>query len=708
MRENAVYEFASFKLDTARRVLDSAGESIAIPPKAFDALVFLIEHRDHVVKKDELVRALWPDVAVQDSSLTQLIFLLRRALDYKGDGSEYIATASRYGYRFVAPITIANGAERTVPTDRDVRRPISSRMVVAVTLVALALVGFIAGFAHRERTSSEARPIRMFIRPPENTLPSVLDDVESPPSLSRDGRTVAFVARALDGRTVLWVRPLDTLTARPLAGTEDAAPASVFWSPDGRSLAFVAQNQLKRVDVAAGTTQVLVQEAFPRRGSWDAAGTILFSRFEGLYRVSASGGVPSVVLAAKGDELLSYPSLLPDRKHFLFLRKRSDRTWSEVRVGATDSGETRELLSGPDLSAAHYAPPFLLFMRGGRLQAQRFDAATLTLSGEAWSLAEQVSHNDDGYAAMSVSDSGVLAYRTGISPRTHLTWFDRTGRRLAQLDTPPGHIFNYHISSDGRYVTALIGPRAKDELWLLSTSGSPPRRLPYPAGHLGGAVWSPDGSEIAFLFEDGKQGGTALIRHSVISTSDEVLLRSSHFVGVTDWSSDGRSLIVQFEDTKLIPHIWTLLRFGDRRPALLVDTGNVDGQGQLSPDGQWLAYKSRQSGRDEVYVKHFLGKEPAWQISTNGGNSPRWRRDGKELFYLQNDRSLMAVTVDDSGSDLKVRPPQRLFDVHARICGCFNFVPSVDGQRFLINAFPNTGESQPLVVVLNWAADRNN
>ena len=142
-----------------------------------------------------------------------------------------------------------------------------------------------------------------------------------------------------------------------------------------------------------------------------------------------------------------------------------------------------------------------------------------------------------------------------------------------------------------------------------------------------------------------------------------------------------------------------------RTAVRLVDTGTLDTQGQLSPDGEWLAYRSLQSGRDEVYVKRFSGDEPSWKVSANGGNSPRWRGDGKELYYLQNNRSLMAVSIDGSGDELHTRSPERLFDTHARICGCFNFVPSADGQRFLINAFPNTSESQPLVVVLNWAAD---
>jgi eukaryotic-like serine/threonine-protein kinase len=703
--QNVVYGFGTFRLDPARRVLDSAGESIGIPPKALDALIYLIEHGDRVVKKEELVDALWPDVAVQDSSLTQLIFVLRKALDRNAEGREYIATASRYGYRFVAPVNVISADG--VQANTAVPRSGTARLALALGIPLMLAFTLMAVFAYRERAPSDVHPIRMTIRPPENTLPSVVDDVESPPSISRDGRQIAFVARALDGRTLLWVRPLATLTARPLPGTEDAAPASVFWSPDGFSLAFVVPGHLKRVDVVAGTVQNIADGAYGWRGSWSAQGTILFMRTGGLYRVPANGGTAALVLSkSSDDEFFSDINFLPDGRHFVVLTRHETSSLNEVRVGALDSADTHVLLSGSDLSAAQYAPPFLLFMRGGRLQAQRLDLATLKLAGEPMSVAEQVSHNADGYGAMSVSDTGVLAYRTGSPPRTQLMWFDRTGRALGRVDTPEGHIFNYHLSSDGRQVAALIGPRAAEELWLLNDVGGPPRRLPFPAGHLGGAVWSHDGSAIAFMLDDGNADGQALIRQMVnLATAPDPLLRSPHLWGVTDWSSDGRFLIVQLEDAKFIQHIWAVPVSGDRHPVRLVDSGKLDTQGQLSPDGEWLAYRSRQTGRDEVYVKRFAGDAPSWKVSANGGNSPRWRGDGKELFYLQNDRSLMAVGMDPAGIELRARPPERLFDVHARLCGCFNFVPSPDGQRFLVNTFPNTGESQPLVVVLNWAAD---
>jgi len=705
--QNVVYEFGTFRLDPARRVLDSAGERIGIPPKALDALVFLVEQRDRVVKKEELVDALWPDVSVQDSSLTQLIFVLRKALDRNAEGREYIATASRYGYRFVAPVTVISADG--VPAPSAASRSSTVRVVLALGVPLIVAVVLAAAFASRQRAVSDVHPIRMTIRPPENTLPSVVDDVESPPSISRDGRQVAFVARALDGRTLLWVRPLDTLTARPLPGTEDASPTSVFWSPDGLSLAFVVLGHLKRVDVAAATVQNIADGASATRGSWNAEGTILFSRMGDLYRVPANGGTASLVLATGGeDEFFSDVTFLPDGRHFIFLARHetSSRSRHELRIGAIGSPDTHVLLSGSGLSGAQYAPPFLLFMRGDRLQAQRLDLSTLKLAGEPLSVGEQISHNNDGFGAMTVSDTGVLAYRTGRPTRTQLTWFDRTGRSVGRVDTPEGHIFNYHLSADGRHVAALIGPRASEELWLLNSSGGPPRRLPFRAGHVAGAVWSRDGDAIAFLLDDGNSNGTALVRQTVnLSTPPDPLFRSPHFVGVTDWSSDGRFLIVQMEDANFIPHIWKLSVSGDRQPVRLVDTGKLDTQGQLSPDGEWLAYRSRETGRDEVYVKRFIGDEPSWKVSANGGNSPRWRKDGKELFYLQNDRSLIAVPIDGVGGELRARQPERLFDVHARLCGCFNFVPSPDGQRFLVNALPNSGESQPLVVVLNWAAD---
>ena len=551
------------------------------PPKGLDALVVLIEHRDRVVHKDELAAALWPDVAVQDSSLTQLIFLLRKALHSDGDRGEYIVTASRYGYRFVAAVTVISSTPPAHQLDDAVRQPAVSTPVPqptrsagsewpfarrpalgwAVVLLMIAATALSAVFAYRHPTSPDTHPIRVFIRPPENALPMVADDVESPPIVSRDGRQVAFVARTLDGRTLLWVRALDTLLAQPLSGTEDAFPLSPFWSPDGRSLAFVVAGALERVDIAGGAVQTLAHGASANRGSWNADGTILFTRERGLYRVPATGGIPVLVLRPTGDEEVFTDAIfLPDGRHFVFLAERYalNGTAREIRVGALDSKEAQTLLSGSDLSAAQYASPFLVFLRGGRLQAQRFDAVTLKLDAEALSAPEQVSYSRRlGVAAMSVSDSGLLVYRTGPPTRSFLTWFDRAGNILERVNTPPGRIFTYHLSPDGRHVSALIqatsatGEGEGEELWLLNLAGGPSQRLPYAPGHVAGAVWSPDSSHIAFLLDDGGHDGAALMRQAVTSpTAPEPLLRSPHFEGVSDWSRDGRFLLFQLEGAR--------------------------------------------------------------------------------------------------------------------------------------------------------------
>ena len=702
MQQDVVYGFGTFRLDPARRILDSAGESVGIPPKALDALVFLVEHRDRVVKKEELIDVLWPDVAVQDSSLTQLIFVLRKALDRNTEGREYIATASRHGYRFVAPVTViaADGAQASnaVPRSR------TARLAPALGVALIVAFTLTAAFAY----ASARRPLS--INPHDH--PPAGEHVTECAGRYREP------AKHLARRPPGCVRRARWMVARFCGAAACHADCEALPAPKtrrrGRCSGLLTASRwrswfghLKRIDVDAGTVQDIADGAYSWRGSWSAQGTILFLRKGGLHRVPASGGTPAPVASTGSeDEFFSEVNFLPDGRHFVVLMKHQTSSLNELRVGGLDSADTHVLLSGSDLSEAQYAAPFLLFMRGGGLQAQRLDLATFELVGEPISVAEQVSHNDDGYGAMSVSDTGVLAYRTGGPPRTQLIWVDRTGRALGRVDTPDGHVFSYHLSPDGRQVTAVIGPRTAEELWLLNSSGGPPRRLPFPAGHVGEAVWSRDGSSIAFLLDDGSSGGAALMRQMVnLSAAPEELLRSPHFNGVTDWSSDGRFFIVQMDDTKLVSHLWAVPMSGDRHPVRLTDSGEWDTMGQLSPDGEWLAYRSRHTGRDEVYVKHFVGDAPPWKVSASGGSSPRWRGDGKELFYLQNDRSLMAVGVDPTGTELRARQAERLFDVHFRQCSCFNFAASPDGQRFLVNTFPNSGESQPLVVVLNWAAD---
>jgi len=717
--------FGPFTLDPSTRQLLRAGIAVSLSPKAFDALVYLIEHRDRVVRKDELLTAVWPDVVVQESSLTQLIFILRKALDPQGDGVEYIATASRYGYRFVAPIdaigvTEAGLAESAVaagelPSGRGARGR-SARawpgIGVAIAAGAVVVAAVTVATVYRLRARPEVHPIRMFLRPTENTMPPDAD-LESPPVISGDGRQVAFVARSLDGRTLLWIRALDALAARPLPGTEDAGGWSPFWSPDSRSIAFTAGQRLKRVDIEAGTVQELAQNVWANPGGWNAQGTILFSRGNhGIYRVPATGGAESLVLApGPSGEIFTEPRFLPDGRHFLFLAEPDTLTvpvTAEVRVGQLGSQQARVLLAGSDLSSARYASSFLLFMRGGRLLAQRFDPASVKLTGESIPVPEKITHGQ-GSAALSTSDNGVLAYRTGDPPQSQLMWIDRTGRPGDRVDTPPGRILNFSLAPDGQHLAVAIdSPSAGgEELWIIGLSGAAPQRLPYAAGTVGSAAWSPDGSHLAFRHngESGLMEALVARADARLARSAENLLASPDFTGVWDWARNGGHLLVAFEDKDLQSHLWALPLSGDRRPVPVVNTGSQDDQGQISPDGHWLAYRSRVSRYEEIYVQRFPVGGPPSRVSNNRGSSPRWRGDGSELYYLENHRTMMAVRVQGDGSELRAATPERLFDVHARVCGCFDFVASPDGQRFLVHVYSQTGESQPLVVVFNWTAD---
>jgi DNA-binding winged helix-turn-helix (wHTH) protein/Tol biopolymer transport system component len=697
-----MYDFGPFRLDPAKRLLVRTGAEIALAPKAMDALIYLIEHRDRVVRKDELIEVLWPDVAVQDSSLTQLIFLLRKALACQGDQPEYISTVSRHGYRFIEPVRAIEPA----PADREpVTRHLTQWKLAGLAIAAAAVAApFLLDL---RRPPSDVHAIRTFIRPPANTLPSLLGDVESPPMISHDGRQIAFVARALDGRAFLWIRPLDTLEARALPGTEDAIPESPFWSPDGGSLAFVADARLKRVDVGAGSVQVLANNVSHTGVAWGVEGMILFSRKRGLFRVQASGGGESPVLAPKGpDEMYWDPVFLPDGRHFFFTVMPMTRGTPEVRLGSLDSRDSQPVLSGPDLSQARYASPFMLFLREGRALAQRFDPVALKLAGEPISIGEDVSYTDH-FAAISASDNGVLAYRTGHATPTELTWQDRTGRVVGHLGSPPGHILSHSLSPDGASVVASIrsGSAADDQIWILDVAGGPPRRIPHPPGFVSRPVWSPDSASIAFLIDDDEHERTALVRQDVRSArAPERLLESPHLLGVFDWFHDGRSLLIAQEDEKFRTTIWSLPVAGDRRDPRPVRTGSSYHTTQISPDSRWLAYQAKTDGRNAVYVTRFSVDGPSWQVSDANASSPRWSRDGTELYYLENDRRLMAVPIMPSDVPFHTGAAVHLFDVHVGNCGCFNFVPSTDGQQFLVNAFPTAGESQPLVIVQNWTA----
>jgi Tol biopolymer transport system component len=600
------------------------------------------------------------------------------------------------------------GSQAGLPAPVIARRKSRERVAWVVAGVCLLAAIFFA-VVHFRQTTVEARPMRFFVFPPEETTiafgPSAPQVAVSP-----DGRYLVLTTTASDQKTHLWIRPLDSLAARKLAGTEGAI--FPFWSPDSRFIGFFAQGKLRRIDVSGGSPQTLCDAPSGNGGAWSREGVIVFSpnRESALTRVSATGG-PSASLTAldrrRRETAHYWPQFLPDGRHFLYLVLSGLRENRGIYVRSLDSPDAKLVLK-TEVRALFTPPGYLLFMQQGTLMAQRFDPNRLRLTGEPIRVAEDVAHNpSNGRNTLTVSDNGVLAYRSGGVgglPTSELVWFDRAGNRIGSA-AGPGLYMRPTLSPDGKRVAVQRrdSQTGTDDIWLVDLARSTVSRLTFGSSNQAFPVWSPDGDRIVFASD--RDGTSSLYQQ--ISTGagrEELVLGSENAKYSVDWSPDGRFIAFEDQDPKTGTDLWVLPLFGDRKPVPFLRTEFNEGQGQFSPDGRWMAYSSNESGRREVYVQAFPNPGGKWQVSTDGGSFPRWRRDGKEIFYIAADRKLMAVSVQ-ANSTFQAGQPQPLFEPRVFGAPIIPYTVSADGKRFLVNTPTEGAESSPVTVILNWTAE---
>ena len=533
-------------------------------------------------------------------------------------------------------------------------------------------------------------------------------------ALSPDGKQLALVARDSTGRNSLWVRPLDSSVARPLPGTEN--PSLPFWSPDGRFIGFFADGKLKRIDTFGGPPLTICDAPVPRGGAWNRDGVILFSPVTDgpLYRVDASGGKPTAVTkldAKRGESSHRWPVFLPDGKRFLYLVASFGvpREGTGIYVGSLDSKEETFLVRAG--ANAAYAPPgYLVYFREGNLLAQRLDAKIERVEGEPFALAEDIQFFPQQQSALfSASSNGVLVSQprsdTSVS---QLTWLDRSGKVLGTLG-PPANQSNPRISPDGKRVALdIVDPQTGNmDIWIYASGGGLPTRITSDPSIDSLPVWSPDGRRLV-LMSLRRSHPDLFLATSDGSTGEELVLESERAKYVTDWSPDGRFLLFRASDATTNLELWTLPVGGDGKPVPFRRASYGVSHGQFSPDGRWIAYASNETGRSEIHVAPFPGPGSSWKISTAGGTEPRWRRDGKELFYLAPDGKLMVVGVN-TGPPFEADVAKPLFQVRRRervsASDQYGYDVSADGQRFLVSAEIGEETAPPLTLVLNWAGE---
>lgn len=363
--------------------------------------------------------------------------------------------------------------------------------------------------------------------------------------------------------------------------------------------------------------------------------------------------------ATQNQTVHSWPHFLPDGHHFLYLARSALREKSAIYVGSVDGSAPKFLINAD--STPRYALGYLLFLRERTLMAQAFDAAKLQVTGDAFPVAEQVGFNPaNGRAFFSVSDNGVLVYRTGTGAEARIAWFDRSGKEMGQLGTT-SQIVSLALSPDNKRmaISRIDNQSGSTDLWLIDQERE--TRFTFDPANEGGPVWSPDGSQVAF--SSSRAGNFGIyVKSSSGAGNEELLLKSNNPKGPNDWSPDGRFILYGELDPKTSGDLWILPLVGDRKPFVFLQTPLAEGQGRFSPNGKWVAYSSNESGTLQVYVRPFPPAAGQWMVSTKGGSQPRWSGTGKELFYVGPDRKLMVVEVIEDGSNFTAGSPKPLLE----------------------------------------------
>jgi Tol biopolymer transport system component len=564
--------------------------------------------------------------------------------------------------------------------------------IAAVTLLLATVAGLVA--IGLRRAPAELHAARFPVVIPEGSVPYA--DVETHNlSVSPDGRYLAFVAFSA-GQRMLWVRPLGALTAQALPGTEGAY--SVFWSPNSHDLAFFADGKLKRIEVSGKSLQTLcaLPVASDASGTWGSQGTLVFfdDADSKIYSVPAAGGTPSLLIEEAAERWVHF---LPDGRRFLFCGSKAHENKLGIFAGSLDSKEIRQVAQMQPARMQYVKPGYLLYPRDGSLVAQPFNEKSLTFTGEATVVVERLPYFDKtGWAEFSASENGVLAYMTEF-PKTRLVWLDRGGRETGQIGAP-GDYANLRLSADAQKAALTINdPRTySGDLWIQDLVRDTRTRFVSGATDDSEAVWSPDGRRLAY-FSCCEDESTLHIKDSGDTGKGKLPVKDQQFIAAKDWSKDGRFIIYEKDQSEL----WVLPLLGDGKPYAFIQTQSSYPSARFSPDGRWVAFVSEETGRPEVYVTRFDKPGEKWRISTDGGNLPCWRRDGRELFYLMTDGKVMAVEIKP-GTEFNAGAPALLFKADPL---SKDYDVTADGQRFLFIASAPGTQLLPFAVVLDWMAD---
>jgi Tol biopolymer transport system component len=582
---------------------------------------------------------------------------------------------------------------------------------ILLTAGVAVLVALFFALAYVSLATRPGPVVRASILPPAGVSFMTSGFFAGSPVISPDGTQLAFAGRDDKGKAMLYVRRLSSATAQLLAGTEDAY--NPFWSPDSREIGFFANLKLKKIDASGGPPQTLCDAGQGRGGAWSKNGVIVFTPgvAHPIFRVSAAGGTPepaSKLDSTKGENSHRWPYFLPDGQHFLFWARNSRGTQEHaLYVGTLGSLEAKLLMKSETM--AIYVPNYLLFVRDQTLMAQPFNTRHLEATGPPVPIVEHVAiHGGINRPMFTASDTGVLVYQTGSSlvGGWHLSWFTRDGKPEGTAGDLDRYFFPA-LSPDGkRLAVALASEQGTMDIWTLDLLRNTKTRLTFGSSIQSRPVWSADGKTV---FYDSNVKGQFHIyaKPADGSGAEQTVLESNDASEYVHSSSpDQRYLLYErVPADRTRTGIWALPLFGDHKPFPVVQTEFNEVEPVVSPDGKWLAYHNDATGRFEVYITAFPGAGAKWQVSTGGGHVPKWRRDGKELLFLDLSDNLVAVDVNTLGNSPRLGAPHVLFHAAGIQARQGAYDVTGDGKKFLVNISDVKEESQPLTLVQNWTAE---
>lgn len=552
--------------------------------------------------------------------------------------------------------------------------------------------------------------------PPEQTMnfPAPMSFPAQDVAVAPNGHTVAVVAYLESARkNTIWIYELGSPGAKSLADTEGATYP--FWSADGRFLAFFADGKLKKLELSGGPVQTICDAPSGRGGTWNKDGVIVFTPIAssgvGLYRISASGGTVTPISkldTGRGELSHRWPMFLPDGRHFLYMAANfaGQKGVDAIFVGSLDSDEKRFILEA-DANAAYAAPGYLLFYRDKTLLAQRFDSKRFALTGEPTTILTDIQYQSQvKRAVFDASEHGLLVAQSGSGVAlSQLFWVDRKGVQISAVGKPQVY-GNLSLAPNGESVAVSMTDMASQntDVWTYDLQRGTAKRLTFDPAADSISVWSPDAARLVFSSNRNAPRNDLFMKNSDGSQEEKLIVQGGVNNFANDWSKDGK-YILYARDADL----W-FATLPELKLALFLKAPSIVRNGQFSPDGKWVAYASNETGRWEIYVTTFPDAKGKWEVSTAGGEQPRWRGDGKELFYLSSDAKMMAAPVT-TGANFDAGTPVALFQTAPRqavpLFDLFAYDVSRDGQRFLILTQLKQSETAPMSIIVNWTAKLN-